>query len=60
MLSTEAGTGIVHLAPTYGEEDFELAKKENFRLFMSSMRTVIILKVTGKVENVWEINKTDC
>lgn len=25
-VSTESGTGIVHLAPIYGEEDFELAK----------------------------------
>ncbi len=28
-VETEAGTGIVHLAPAYGEVDFELAQKEN-------------------------------
>src|SRR5690606_6938829 len=26
-VETEAGTGIVHLAPAYGEEDFALAKE---------------------------------
>jgi len=29
-VETEAGTGIVHIAPTYGEEDYELAKRNNF------------------------------
>jgi len=28
-VETEAGTGIVHIAPTYGEEDYELAKRNN-------------------------------
>ena len=28
-VSAESGTGIVHIAPSYGEEDFALAKKEN-------------------------------
>ena len=31
-VSAEDGTGIVHLAPTYGEEDFELAKEKNLSL----------------------------
>ncbi len=28
-VETEAGTGIVHIAPTYGEEDYDLAKRNN-------------------------------
>jgi len=28
-VNTESGTGIVHLAPAYGEEDFELAKEKD-------------------------------
>lgn len=28
FISMEEGTGIVHVAPAYGEEDFELGKKE--------------------------------
>jgi len=31
-VSSASGTGIVHLAPAYGEEDFELAKKANLRV----------------------------
>lgn len=31
-VSAESGTGIVHLAPCYGEEDFELAKEHNIRV----------------------------
>ncbi len=30
-VSDESGTGIVHIAPCYGEEDFALAKQENIR-----------------------------
>jgi isoleucyl-tRNA synthetase len=29
FVTTEEGTGIVHIAPAFGEEDFELAKREN-------------------------------
>ncbi len=29
FITTNEGTGIVHVAPGYGEEDMELAKKEN-------------------------------
>lgn len=31
-VSDESGTGVVHLAPAYGEEDFELAKREGLRI----------------------------
>lgn len=31
-VSTESGTGIVHLAPCYGEEDFKLAEQEKIRV----------------------------
>jgi isoleucyl-tRNA synthetase len=30
-VSNESGTGIVHIAPVYGEEDFELARKYGLR-----------------------------
>lgn len=29
FISTEEGTGIVHLAPAFGEDDLEAGKKEN-------------------------------
>jgi isoleucyl-tRNA synthetase len=57
-VTTESGTGIVHLAPAYGEEDFALAREKNIPV-------VHVLDEYGKYtetqwqgEDVWEINKT--
>lgn len=57
-VSADSGTGIVHLAPAYGEEDFELAKKEGIPV-------VHVLDEYGKYTegeweglDVWETNKT--
>jgi isoleucyl-tRNA synthetase len=56
-VTTESGTGIVHLAPAYGEEDFELAKKVGIPI-------VHVLDDYGKYtggdwigQDVWESNK---
>ena len=56
-VSTESGTGIVHLAPTYGEEDFALAKQMKFP-------AVHVIDENGNYtegdwlgQNVWEANK---
>lgn len=32
-VSAESGTGIVHIAPAYGEDDYELAKLHDFGMF---------------------------
>lgn len=32
-VTAESGTGIVHTAPSYGEDDFELAKSNNIDMF---------------------------
>jgi isoleucyl-tRNA synthetase len=57
-VSVEEGTGIVHLAPAYGEEDFELA-------LANKVPVVHVIDANGfytdsewKGENVWDINKT--
>lgn len=57
-VTTESGTGIVHIAPAYGEEDFELARKE-------AIPVIHVLDEFGKYtetewagEDVWQINKT--
>lgn len=57
-VTTESGTGIVHLAPAYGEEDFELAKQ-------NGIPVVHVLDEYGKYTegeweglDVWETNKT--
>ena len=33
FVSSESGTGIVHVAPAYGEDDFELAKRHGISAF---------------------------
>ncbi len=35
FVSTEEGTGVVHIAPGYGEEDLDLAKKENLPVLLA-------------------------
>jgi len=57
-VTDDSGTGIVHLAPAYGEEDFILATEKKIPV-------VHVLDEYGKYietewigEDVWEINKT--
>lgn len=57
-VTTDSGTGIVHLAPAYGEEDFILAKEKGIPV-------VHVLDEYGKYTegewtglDVWETNKT--
>lgn len=57
-VTTESGTGIVHIAPAYGEEDFALAREKKIPV-------VHVLDANGEYTetewegaNVWEINKT--
>jgi isoleucyl-tRNA synthetase len=56
-VTTDAGTGIVHLAPAYGEEDFALAKE-------TGIPVIHVLDEYGKYTegewaglDVWENNK---
>ncbi|MDQ5932690.1 MAG: isoleucyl-tRNA synthetase [Patescibacteria group bacterium] len=56
-VETEAGTGIVHLAPTYGEEDFVLAKKEGFPAIHVIDQNGFFTEGDWEGQNVWEINK---
>lgn len=57
FVSTEEGTGLVHEAPAYGEEDYELCKSEGVPL-------VSIVDADGNYtegrwlgRNIWEVNK---
>lgn len=56
-VTTDSGTGIVHLAPAYGEEDFALAQEKNIPV-------IHVLDANGDYtegdwigQNVWEANK---
>lgn len=57
-VSHEDGTGIVHLAPAYGEEDFELAKENNIPVVHTIDQNGFFTEGDWQSKNVWEINKT--
>lgn len=57
-VTTDSGTGIVHIAPAYGEEDFQLAKYNNIPVVHVLDEYGIYTEGDWKGENVWEINKT--
>ncbi len=57
-VSHEDGTGIVHLAPAYGEEDFELAKQNDIPVVHTIDENGTFTESEWQGENVWEINKT--
>ncbi|MCD6410360.1 class I tRNA ligase family protein [bacterium] len=45
FVSTEEGTGLVHIAPAFGEEDMELIKTQNSKLKSQNQKFPIILTV---------------
>ena len=57
-VSAEDGSGIVHIAPAYGEEDFELAQKQGIPVVHVIDENGLYNQTEWKGENVWEINKT--
>lgn len=56
-VTTESGTGIVHLAPAYGEEDFELAKKEGIPIVHVLDEYGFYTEGPWQGLEVWENNK---
>jgi isoleucyl-tRNA synthetase len=56
-VETEAGTGIVHLAPTYGEEDFVLAREHNIPRVHTIDQNGFFTESEWEGQNVWEVNK---
>jgi isoleucyl-tRNA synthetase len=57
-VSDENGSGIVHLAPAYGEEDFVMAQAEKIPVVHVIDENGLYSESEWKGENVWEINKT--
>jgi isoleucyl-tRNA synthetase len=57
-VTTESGTGIVHIAPAYGEEDFALAREKNIPVVHVLDENGEYTETEWKGANVWEINKT--
>ncbi len=56
-VSLEEGTGIVHLAPAYGEEDYLLAKQNKFPFVSIIDDNGLYKEGEWKGQNVWEANK---
>jgi isoleucyl-tRNA synthetase len=56
-VSDEDGSGIVHLAPAYGEEDFELAKAHKIPVVHTIDQNGFYTESDWKGQNVWEANK---
>ncbi len=57
-VTLDSGTGIVHIAPAYGEEDFELAKANKIPVVHVIDENGLYDQTDWEGENVWEINKT--
>lgn len=57
-VSSQDGTGIVHLAPAYGEEDFLLSKTHKIPVVHVIDANGFYSESEWKGENVWDINKT--
>ncbi len=56
-VSHEDGTGIVHLAPAYGEEDFALARQKKIPVVHTIDENGNFTESDWQGANVWEINK---
>jgi isoleucyl-tRNA synthetase len=57
FVSHESGTGIVHIAPAYGEDDFELAKSHGVEAFHVIDDNGYYTDTDYKGLEVWENNK---
>jgi len=57
FVSHESGTGIVHVAPAYGEDDFELAKSYGISAFHVIDDNGYYVDSNYKGLEVWENNK---
>lgn len=57
FVSTEEGTGIVHIAPAYGEDDYALAKKHDIPMLMTTNEEGEYTDGQWKGQNIWDVNK---
>lgn len=56
-VTLDEGTGVVHLAPAYGEEDFALAKEFDFPVVSIIDDNGLYIAGEWKGQNVWDSNK---
>ena len=56
-VTLDDGTGIVHIAPAFGEEDYDLAKKEDFPVLVNIDENGFYTSGDWKDQQVWDVNK---
>jgi isoleucyl-tRNA synthetase len=56
-VTLEDGTGLVHLAPAYGEEDFQLSKEKGFPFVSNIDDNGFYTSGEWKGQYVWDVNK---
>ena len=57
FVTTEDGTGIVHIAPAYGEEDYELCRKNDVPVLSLVDGDGNYTEGRWLGRNIWEVNK---
>lgn len=57
FVTAEDGTGIVHEAPAYGEEDYELCKKEGVPIVSIVDENGLYTEGRWQGQNIWDVNK---
>jgi len=56
-VTLDDGTGLVHLAPAYGEEDYALSREKGFPFVSNIDDNGLYKEGEWKGQNVWEANK---
>ena len=57
FVTTDDGTGIVHIAPAYGEDDYELCRKNNVPVLSLVDGDGNYTEGRWLGRNIWEVNK---
>lgn len=57
FVTAEDGTGIVHEAPAYGEEDYELCKRHNIPVVSIVDENGNYTEGRWQEHNIWDVNK---
>lgn len=57
FVSSDSGTGIVHEAPAYGEEDYDLCKREEVPIVAIVDANGMYTQGPWQGSNIWDVNK---
>lgn len=57
FVTTEDGTGIVHIAPAFGEDDYAASKREGLPVVGTVDENGLFTDGRWQGKNVWEVNK---